>query len=227
MLVSHRHRFIYTKTLKTGGTSVESYFERYCMPEGDWQESHERREHVCPTGIVGQRGLGRGPEIRWWNHMPASQVRDQLGETLWSDYFKFCVVRNPFEKVASMFFFELRRQKRAVPGPDEVAAQFEQWVDSEKLPIDRNAYLIDGVPCMDRFVRYEQLGQDLGNVCEHLGLPWTPERLPRFKTGIRPAWASVAALYTDQARQQVANTYAYELDFFGYRFGENAMEAQP
>lgn len=35
MLISHRKRFIFTKTAKTAGTSVESYFEQYCMPEGE------------------------------------------------------------------------------------------------------------------------------------------------------------------------------------------------
>lgn len=29
MLVSHRYKFIYTKTVKTASTSVESFFERF------------------------------------------------------------------------------------------------------------------------------------------------------------------------------------------------------
>ena len=59
MLISHRHRFIYTKTIKTAVTSVEAYFEPYCMAEGAWQESHSRAEHVSPEGIVRFRGLCR------------------------------------------------------------------------------------------------------------------------------------------------------------------------
>jgi hypothetical protein len=31
MLVSHQRKFIYTKTVKTAGSSVESYFEPYCI----------------------------------------------------------------------------------------------------------------------------------------------------------------------------------------------------
>ena len=38
MLISHRKQFIYTKTYKTAGTSVEVYFEPYCMQEGEWKE---------------------------------------------------------------------------------------------------------------------------------------------------------------------------------------------
>ena len=56
MLVSHRYKFIFTKTVKTAGTSIESYFEKYCMPEGEWKESHNREEYVSETGIIGYRG---------------------------------------------------------------------------------------------------------------------------------------------------------------------------
>ena len=55
MLISHRKRFIYTKTVKTAGTSVESYFEPYCMREGEWSFSHSRAEYVSEAGIVGIR----------------------------------------------------------------------------------------------------------------------------------------------------------------------------
>ncbi|KPA10844.1 hypothetical protein MHK_008953, partial [Candidatus Magnetomorum sp. HK-1] len=46
MLVSHRHKFIYTKTFKTAGTSVESYFEPFCMNDGEWSRSHPRDQYI-------------------------------------------------------------------------------------------------------------------------------------------------------------------------------------
>jgi hypothetical protein len=52
MLISHRYRFICTKTVKTAGTSVENFFEEFCMPEGEWTESHGRDEYESPTGII-------------------------------------------------------------------------------------------------------------------------------------------------------------------------------
>jgi acetaldehyde dehydrogenase (acetylating) len=94
MLISHRKRFIYTKTVKTAGTSVESFFEPLCMRDGEWSFSHGRREYVSDAGIVGIRS-GEPLEIQgalWWNHMPAQAIRALIGETTWNDYFKFCVV---------------------------------------------------------------------------------------------------------------------------------------
>ena len=73
MLISHRKRFIYTKTVKTAGTSVEVYFEPWCLPENTWTFSHARDQTVCADGIIGYRGNNRG-DSSWWNHMPASLI---------------------------------------------------------------------------------------------------------------------------------------------------------
>ncbi len=56
MLVSYRKKFIYTKTAKPAGTSVESFFEQYCMPEGEWEFTHASEEYVSKEGIIGYRG---------------------------------------------------------------------------------------------------------------------------------------------------------------------------
>ena len=102
MLISHRYRFIYTKTTKTAGTSVESFFEEFCMPDGEWTESHRRDEYVSPAGVVGYRG--NNPEgKKWWNHMPAASIKELVGKAIWDSYFKFCVVRDPFDKCISAF----------------------------------------------------------------------------------------------------------------------------
>ena len=79
MLISHRYRFIYTKTAKTAGTSVESFFERFCMPEGTWRQLHERNQHVSPEGIIGCRRAEIPPGTTWWNHMPAAEVKELIG----------------------------------------------------------------------------------------------------------------------------------------------------
>ena len=53
MLISHRHRFIYTKTIKTAGTSVEIYFEEACIPPGsDIERGHGIPETVTEAGVI-------------------------------------------------------------------------------------------------------------------------------------------------------------------------------
>ena len=59
MLFSRRYRFIYAKTAKTAGTSVEDYVEPYCMRLGEQTPSHIREACESEAGIVGFHGLNR------------------------------------------------------------------------------------------------------------------------------------------------------------------------
>jgi Sulfotransferase family len=225
MLVSHRYRFIYTKTAKTGATSVESYFEPFCMAEGEWTRSHEREEYVSPSGIVGFRvGFGEVRPVAkhtWWHHMPARLIRRKLGEETWQRYFKFCVIRNPYEKAISAFYYRRRMRRRDSTSIEADRLQFERWLELKGPPIDRNKYVIREQFCLDDVVRYESLRGDLERICNRLGVPWEPEQLPNFKAGIRPPGITAQDLYTERSREIVCQAYAFELEYFGYSFPES------
>ena len=107
MLVSHQYKFIYTKTMKTAGTSVEVYFEKYCCNPAKYKMCHSRPEEETNFGIIGARGKTISAESKWWNHMPAQQIKNQLGNDVWNNYFKFCVIRNPFDRLVSEFYFRI------------------------------------------------------------------------------------------------------------------------
>jgi hypothetical protein len=95
MLVSHRKSFIYTKTHKTASTSVEVYFEPFCVPEGEWAFQHSRDERVSEAGIVGARGDDTS-NATWENHMTAKEIKDKIDKDAWYSYFKFCTVKKSF-----------------------------------------------------------------------------------------------------------------------------------
>ena len=59
---------------------------------------------MSDSGIVGYRGTSPGGN-EWFNHMPAEAIKARIGHEIWDSYFKFCVVRNPFEKLVSAFHF--------------------------------------------------------------------------------------------------------------------------
>lgn len=234
MLISHRKRFIYTKTVKTAGTSVESYFEPYCMREGEWAFSHGRDESISEAGIVGIRS-GEPLDIQsviWWNHMPAKTIRALIGEAIWNDYFKFCIIRNPFDAVVSAyrFFWEshqpqepsstnyLMRIRSALSRRDrlaEIRSSFEHWLQSIRLPIDRNKYCIDGRLCLDSIIRYENLNDGIREVCRKVGIEYRPEQLPHLKKSESREFP-LESYYTPAALDLVERAYQFELETFGY-----------
>ena len=219
MLVSHRKRFIYTKTIKTAGTSVESYFEKYCVPEGSWQFSHARAEQIGEAGIIGYRGRGSKEAATYYNHMPAAEIKELLGEATWNRYFKFCVIRNPFDKLVSHFYY-LVRKEMIDPGlltGDEITS-FRNWLKQGGCIIDRDKYLIGGRVCLDYFIRYENLSADIKEVCAILEVPFEPEKLPRLKSGMRDHSVPLKDYYDNETIALVRKLYSFELNHFGYDF---------
>ena len=155
-------------------------------------------------------------------------IRRRLGEHTWRPYFKFCVIRNPFEKAISGFYFGKRRRRKSQQGQwtDQDPQLFENWLERLRAPMDRNIFCIKGQFALDDVIRHEILAADMQRICERLGLPWDPERLPAFKAGLRPPEATARRLYTTpRSRQLVREAYRFELRYFGYKFPEEESSA--
>jgi Sulfotransferase family len=108
MLCSHEKKFIFLKTRKTAGTSVEIFFERFCLPLCQFQESHDIDQKITDAGIVGGRAEWFSKRPDFYNHMPASEIRNKLGREIFDTYYRFCTMRNPFDKVVSHFWWRTR-----------------------------------------------------------------------------------------------------------------------
>jgi hypothetical protein len=157
--------------------------------------------------------------------MPAALIRERLGGKIWEDYFKFCVIRNPYDKVLSAFYFARRAKNLPVYfNPDKSLdinkerAVFDAWLPTITFPVDRDKYLIDGNFCLDDVIRYETLAIDIQRISSRLNIPNIPTALPTFKAGMRPKEAKTEVLYTESAKKIVEKTYAFEFDYFGYTF---------
>jgi len=220
MLISHRKRFIYTKTVKTAGTSVESYFEKYCMPEGSWEFTRARAAYIGDCGIIGHRGSPPPEGCDWFNHMSAESIRARAGEAVWNSYFKFCVIRNPFEKVVSAFYFFESPGTHEGASPPAIAMvdRFRSWVAAGNAQrcFDRDKYLIDGALCLDFLIRYESIEAGLSEVCHRLQIPFDISEVPRLKASNRDRKIKIAEFYGADTIDIVRKLFAFELHTFAY-----------
>jgi hypothetical protein len=226
MLISHRKKFIYTKTAKTAGTSVEVFFEKYCMPEGEWIFSHERDQYISESGVIGFRGELKEKILhmpKFYNHMPASDIKAFVGDNIWDEYFKFCVIRNPFEKVLSGFFF--RVVNNVFDDTPRMISAFRDWVKSQNgmIAIDRHAYLIDGLVSVDFFIKQENLLEDVKKVCKIIDVPFYEETFPQLKTLYRPKNAKIEDYYDNETKEIVLKSYAFEFENFKYNPSINTL----
>jgi hypothetical protein len=217
VLVSHDHKFIYLKTIKTAGTSVEAALEPFCTPPGH-VVSERTSAIVSPHGIVGSRGDDAGGE--YYHHMTAAQVKAKVGDTVWDQYYKICNVRNPFDKVVSQFWFLLdpeEKERLYEAGFDAAREAFVAWVGEEtSLGNDAPMFSIGNVRVVDAIIRYESIEADLKKVLDTLGLPMV--ELARLKGNRRAHRDRPFQDYYDQKTADiVVRKFKIHFDTLGYR----------
>jgi hypothetical protein len=215
VIVSHAHRFIFLKTTKTAGTSVEIALSRICGPD----------DIITPISLTDERlrrALGGRPpqhytvpplEVEARPHLAASGVREMVGPDLWGSYFKFSIERNPWDAVVSLYYWRNRHSATPIP--------FEDFVNSDEVPrwADGNAqvYRLHGKVAVDEMCRFESLDGDLAALWSALGLPGSPE-LPHTKGDSRPSEASYSTIFTRATAERVGDIFAEMTAEFGYGF---------
>jgi len=198
VILSHARRFIFLKTSKTAGTSIEIALSQLCgerdviTPISPEDEKIRQRlgfrgpqNYLAPLADYGPRDLGRllvgRRKARFYNHMSAREILQHVGRDVWDSYYKFCFERNPWDRVISYYYWRYRSE----PRPDLAA-----FVASEipaRLRLSGFAlYTLDGEIAVDRVCRYEDLAGELARIRARLGVA-QELTLPRAKSSLRPA----------------------------------------
>lgn len=213
MIVSHEHRFIFLKTRKTAGTSVEIALSKVCGPDDIITPISEEDEALRrEVGGRSPQNFDSPPQPRKaYNHMRAPMVRRIVGQEIWDTYYKFTIERNPWDTVVSLYYWRFRSE---TPPP---FAEFVQLPLIEKLARNTDIYRIAGVLAVDKVCRYESLGDELVGLWSNLKLPGSPD-LPHSKGYARPARADYRDLFDDVSAERVRSLFADAITDFGYEF---------
>lgn len=240
MIICNEYEFIFLKTRKTAGTSIEIALSRLCKPGdlvtrfADADEELRREE-----GGIGPQGhckpfrqytlremwkrLKHGQRAtRFPNHAGADVARGLVSDEFWSRSYKFTAERNPWSKAVSRYYWQLRRwnqrpRKSAFPPFDEYLEYLERerphWLS------DWSIYTIDEAVVVDDFIFHEDLAGSLERVGRRIRAP-SPIVLParRAKQRQQPADADYRRHFTDRSREIVSRVCHREIAAFGYRF---------
>lgn len=229
MILSHKYKFIFIKTNKTAGTSIEIALSKFCgkddiiTPIAETDEAIRRalgypgpRNYHAPLrfyrwGDYARLLLLRRKEL-FYNHIGATQIRACVGEDVWNTYYKFCVERNPWDRVVSQYYF----RHRAEPRPSISSFLGMPAIRMLKVwGIDN--YTIDGKLAVDRVCRFENLEQELEEVRLKVGIPESLA-LPNAKGGIRKDKRSYREILNEEDAQSIREMFRDEIAMFGYEY---------
>ena len=232
MIYSRSRNFIFLKTRKTAGTSVELALRPVCdkadiitaiLPKEERQlATHAPQNHY----YVRRREHWRMSRRLWWtlgcrhpkyapfeaihSHCRAAEVRTHIGADAFDKAFRFTIERNPWDRQVSLYYWRNRTP--------EGRPSFDAWLRDEsnsKVLDNWQIYTIEDAVVADRVLRFENLAEDLKKLSSDLDLPMAP--LPHAKVGHRPK-ADYRTMYTAETRDLVANWYRREIETFGYDF---------
>ncbi|NNE62522.1 MAG: sulfotransferase family 2 domain-containing protein [Gammaproteobacteria bacterium] len=233
MIVSHKHQFIFLKTSKTAGTSIEIALSRFCdnddivtkVSDQDEKIRHElggQRSSFYPASKViynprdWYRYLVNGRQKqKFYNHIPARKLKLRLPDQVWNNYFRFCVVRNPWDRVLSQYHWRYR-----LVSEDE-RPSLDEFLESRHVRSlvrkGYNLYTINGEVQVHKICRYENLIQDLEQVRQELQLPSKIE-LPGAKSGFRKDRRHYREVLNDSQGRRITELFQEEVSLMDYSF---------
>ncbi|HUG98222.1 MAG TPA: sulfotransferase family 2 domain-containing protein [Gammaproteobacteria bacterium] len=156
-----------------------------------------------------------------------------------SEYFKFTIVRNPWDKIVSFYHYHKGRRWDLFPWTAATEPDFNAFV--WKLFVDAHGALAEeifrgrggesshhvrlsnsldwvsrpgGAVLVDYVGRMECLQADFLEVCDRIGI--RRRNLPHVnRSSHKPYWE----YYNDDSIEVVASRFQRDIDYFGYRFG--------
>jgi len=229
MILSHDRQFIFIKTKKTAGSSIELALSQICGPMDIItpllpKEERDLRKGPGPQNFIRDfrepvsmrpDGVPKAELSRdYFNHITARKLRDYVGPAIWARYLKIGFVRNPWDRAVSNFHWRLRRQT------DKSPAAFKQFLVEYQLvrPPLWDIISIEDKLALDFVGRYESLGEDFSRLLKMLGYD-ADLSLGDAKTNVRSTVSrDYRAFYDDESREMIARNAAREIEAFGYSF---------
>jgi hypothetical protein len=210
MVYSRRKKFLFIHIPKTAGTSLREVLKRHAAGPGFLNYLSRRITRWSP-------GLGQRFFYRWRTfeaHLRFSDAQDLLPSRELECCFKFCFVRNPYDRLVSFFRHiethqehPYHRRVKNWGGFAGLVEHLEELAEPSQL-----SYTLDqkGRPSMDFVGRFENIHRDFGIVAGRLG---GEPPLPHRNSNPGGRWRD---FYTDTLRRRVCRYYNEDFVAFGY-----------
>lgn len=213
MIISHAHRFIFFAIPKTGTHSIRRAL-RVHMDKDDLEQ----------VGLFENRSLPY-PDIAALKHghITAQQIRPVLGEEAFNAYFKFAIVRNPFDRFVSYCAFVARTNGLFAANPRSFMRSILQARPFDHILFRPQSDFVadaDGRLMVDFIGRVERLQSDYDRICDTIGIPRS--ELTRVNESSHRDYREY---FDEELVAMVSELYRADLELFDYAFDRNAAIA--
>ena len=177
MIISHKYKFIFIKTRKTAGTTIEYNLSKYLGKDDiitpSEQANYLAQNYIHPTKFsrfFENLKLNKFSKIfnfKFTDHMHASDIKKKIDKKTYETYFKFCVEREPVDKSISYYFM---RKNSLNSSSKRKKMSWNDFVNKKRFPVDTNFYTYKNELIIDKIIRYENLETELSSILNYLGV---------------------------------------------------------
>jgi hypothetical protein len=220
-LISHEHKVIFIHIPKTGGQSVEQMFVDDLGLT--WAE---RGPHLT---LSPNDDPALGPERLAHLYAEEYVSKGYVTQKQWDSYLTFAVVRNPYERIVSEYFYRSKiypawqfwrrsgKQFWRYAGPEKFLAQADNddFTDGARHVVPQARYVCDsqGKVIVDHIIYFEEMRPKVEALLKDVLK--TPRGMPyRNKTKSGTTWQKKRVHKT--YRPWIAERHAEDFDLFGY-----------
>lgn len=212
-MVSHQHKCIFVQVPKTGSTSIRAILGKPIRPHLNLWEIKTLMESYWPV-----RGGRKNRLMECLYLTLPKEKRVERGREQFNSYFKFGFVRNPWDRIVSLY-----ERREAMEMRNQMS--FEQFVDwiqyssSTCVHSSPHRYQLDwfvdpnGKMLADFIGRFERLQQDWAFVAKKLGVS---ETLPHSRPN--PRTRHYTEYYNPRTRGIIAEKFRIDIETFKYQF---------
>lgn len=197
-MVSHRYKFVFIHIPKTAGHSILSALAQYGDDKYNFTSvaaghiiQNRKDEMVAVRSIYGLEP-----------HATLQEHANVMGIDKIKNYFKFCCVRNPFERLVSACAFSAKMASCNIM-KNTLCHRQPQW----------DYMTINNKFSMDDFIRVENIQEDFNRICNKIGI--VPSKLIRKNQSKHSHYSDY---YDEELKQMVIHKFKTEIDYFNYTF---------
>ena len=177
MIISHKYKFIFIKTRKTAGTTIEYNISKYLgkndiIPPSN-QSVYLSQNFIYDTKIskflkkVKLNKISRTFENKFSEHEHAFDLKKKINRNFFDSYFKFCVEREPVDKCISYYFM---RKNSSTSTTIKQNMTWDDFVQKKRFPVDSNMYSYGNKLLVDKIIKYENLENELTAILKDRGI---------------------------------------------------------
>ena len=225
MIISHKHKFVFIKTAKTGGSTIENILGQHLGSKDIASGSaYIDTKDVSPTVKRNWQKIDYPDELGGYSHLPASLVYEKFfnGQKP-KGYFVFTIERNSYDKAVSHWWWHTHA-KRLLKLMNPTRVIFREHLTGLLRSPENNhpscwrRYSNENI-CVDHIYQYDEWEEMFKDLSKRFSLQidMNSTRNIKLKNSNKP-FSHYREAYKDNEQELVEKLFIKEIKHFDYKF---------